>query len=237
MSFMGNKVDASEISLTIIAEIQHGVLPEKSLFPTERDLSERFSVSRTVIREALLRVQLEGYSKSEPGKRARVCKPSIADFIMSTASKMRNSLGDNDTVPQMEQIRLYLESGAIKEVAVKATNMQIANIKARLDENYKAIGSTDFAITDRNFHKAIMDVVGNNIIIALYGEYIDDMLSNRPTWQEQKEHDRLVYKEHHSIYEAILNEDAQLASDLISAHLERSYRSRLLTPLPSAFDS
>ncbi|WP_068084930.1 FadR/GntR family transcriptional regulator [Polycladidibacter stylochi] len=236
MDFIENKLGAHEISLKIIDDIHHGIICENLQLPTERELSEKYSVSRTVVREALLRVQLEGYLKSEPGKRARVCKPSIADIIMSAAVKLRNHLGDIDSIPQMEQIRLYLECGAIKEVAVKATNTQIAKIKARLEENYNAIGQPEFAETDRNFHHAIMDVVGNNIIMALYGEYIDDMLSHRPSWQEQKEHDRLVYREHHTIYEAILNEDAQLASDLMGAHLERSYRSRLLAPAPFIFD-
>ncbi|WP_068313693.1 FCD domain-containing protein [Polycladidibacter hongkongensis] len=224
------------IAETLIAEIVSGVFSQTTNLPSERELCERFNVSRTIIREAILRIQLAGYLEIQPGRRAQVTTPKVAQIIETAAQQIQRVLGKTESISQMEQIRQHLECGSVREAVHKASNQQIALMRDALEHNYHAIGTPQFLATDNAFHKSIAIVSGNEMILALYGDYLDTMLAQRPTWQDPEAHDRLVYKEHLAIYECILGGDADKAAALMRRHLERSYRSRLLSVEPLAID-
>ncbi|WP_235865900.1 FCD domain-containing protein [Pseudovibrio exalbescens] len=224
-------VRASEaMARMLIHEIKLGALSVGDPLPTERELCERFNASRPTVREAIAQMQMSGYATSGGGKRPRADKPTVGKIIVSAADHIREALGDAEGGAQLEQLRQFLECGAIREATRKANNMSIAKIKQALDANYAAIGTEDFGRTDIAFHRSILSVVGNALILALHDNFVDLMLSHRPQHTDQLAHDQVVYEEHREMYEAILAGDAGRASDILDRHLERSYRSRLSPP-------
>ncbi|WP_068088774.1 FCD domain-containing protein [Polycladidibacter stylochi] len=223
---------SGSIVAALISDINNNLLADGHPMPTERELCERFDASRTVVREALLTLQLKGYMDVGSGRRPRVTKPSLETVVKSITELMTNIVGQSEAAAQLEQLRLFLECGAIREVTGRATNLQIARIKQALEENYQALGNDNFVKTDVAFHRAIIEVVSNPFILAVYDNFLEKMIASRPEGDARLEHERVVYQEHLAMYEAILNGNGIEASELMRKHLERSYRARLLAPTP-----
>jgi DNA-binding FadR family transcriptional regulator len=168
------------------------------------------------------------------GKRPRAAKPSLGRVLASAAEHIRDILGDAETGAHLEQMRQFIEAGAVRGAAERASNIQLAKMQSALAANLHAIGTDDFARTDVAFHRAIVDVIGNPIILTLHDMFVSSLLAHRPLVQDRLKHDELVYEEHRQIYEAILKNEVDRASSLIDHHLARSFKSRLTVPEATA---
>ncbi|MTI16465.1 FCD domain-containing protein [Rhodobacteraceae bacterium RKSG542] len=218
------------IAKSLISDIRSGTIAIDSPLPTERELCERFGASRPTVREALLHVQIEGYASVETGRRPRAAHPSLSTVLGSAALRLQDILGADESIAHMEQVRQFIECGAIREATRKANNVQIAKIRQALEANYQTIGTPEFKRTDLEFHHSLIAVVGNEVILALYDKFAEAIMSSRRPVSDQKNYDRLVYEEHRAMYEAILVGDANKATEVMEYHLERSYRARLTPP-------
>ncbi len=218
------------IANTLIAEIRSGAFKSDAPLPTERDLCDRFSVSRPTVREALSQMQMRGYATAGAGKRPRAALPSIETVLSSTGTLIREILGDAEGGAHLEQMRQFVEVGATREAAKRADTIQLAKLQAALERNFKAIGTADFAPTDIAFHRALVSVVGNPVILTLHDMFVTTMIAHRPPTDDATRYDRVAYDEHRGIYQAILEGDVAAAADVMDRHLARSYRARLEAP-------
>lgn len=218
------------IADALIARIKDGSLGVGDALPTERELCETYSTSRPTVREALSHLHQRGFLEMGAGKRPRVTAPSIEDVLSSAVGHIGDILGNVESAAHLEQMRQFIEAGAVRVAAVQSSNIQIAKMRNALEANFSAIGTDGFAATDIAFHRAIVSVVGNPIILKLHDMFVSTMLAKRPNVGERRAYDEMSYEEHRTIYEAILNGEVVTATNLIDAHLERSYRSRLAAP-------
>lgn len=225
-----SKHSASEIEGALVRQIRSGEIAQDNPLPTERELCERFGASRPTVREALIALQVRGFVSSETGKRPRASKPSLTDILKGTGEHLRDILGDTETGAYLEQMRQFIETGAAREAATHANGVQVAKIKAALDNNFDAIGTHDFPDTDIAFHRALVSVLGNPVILTLHDMFVSEVLRLRPSAADREASDRKTYEEHLEVYQAILDGDAALATDLLDRHLARSYRKRLGMP-------
>ncbi|SNZ19362.1 FCD domain-containing protein [Cohaesibacter gelatinilyticus] len=221
---------ADQIAETLIDQIKHGKMEVGALLPTERELCETFDASRPTIRSALNQMRQLGFLSAESGKRPRITKPSLEGILQSTGDHIRGLLGDAETGAHLEQIRQFLEAGAAREAAKRASNVQIANLARELHANFEAIGTSDFPATDIAFHRSLLSVLGNPIVLQLHDMFVSRMVAERPGVKDQIAHDQTGYQEHRAIYQAVLEGDSVAASDMMDQHLIRSYRSRLKSP-------
>lgn len=222
---------ADQIADALIDQIKQGQLEEGDPLPTERELCDKFDASRPTVRDALNQMRQLGFVSTGSGKRPRVCKPSLEGILQSAGDHIRGLLGDAETGAYLEQIRQFIEAGAAREAAKKASNVQIANLAKALNANFEAIGTADFPTTDIAFHRTIVSVLGNPIILQLHDMFVSRMLAERPAVPDQVSHDQVGYEEHRAIYQSILEGDLIAASDMMDQHLIRSYRSRLKSPV------
>lgn len=218
------------IAEELIAEIRRGDIAPDAALPTERELCERFSASRPTVREALAQMQLRGYVHSGAGRRPRAARPSLQGVLLSTADHIREILGDSESGAHLEQMRQFIETGAAREAAMRADNIQLTKLRDLLDRNYDSIGTPAFASTDIAFHRALVSVIGNPVILSLHDLFVSAMISQRPPTDDPQRYDRIAYEEHRAIYQAILDGDVVTATDVMDRHLSRSYRARLKTP-------
>jgi DNA-binding FadR family transcriptional regulator len=221
---------ADVIADALISEIREGHIALDDALPTERDLCDRFSASRPTVREALAQMQMRGYVETGSGRRPRAARPSIQTVLQTTGLHLREILGDAESGAHLEQMRQFIEAGAAREAALKADNVQITKLQAALENNYKSIGSTDFAETDIAFHRAIVSVLGNPIILKLHDMFVSALLAGRVPAADPIKYDTMAYEEHRSIYQAILDGDVVTATNIMDRHLARSYRARLSMP-------
>lgn len=218
------------IAAELIGQVNSGALPVGEALPTERELCEMFGSSRPTVREALSVMQLRGFASLGGGKRPRAAKPSLDQVLQSAAQHIRYVLGDAESGAHLEQMRQFIEAGAARAAAENSSNIQLAQMQSALSENLRCIGTPEFPESDIAFHRAIVAVVGNPIILRLHDMFVSSLLATRPAVHDQRSNDEIVYEEHRRIYEAILNKNASSASELVEAHLARSYRSRLAAP-------
>ncbi len=215
------------IADTLIDEIRQGVIPLGAALPTERALCDRFDASRPTIREALAAMQMRGFLEAGGGRRPRATRPSLQTILFSAADHMRGLLGDAESRAHLEQMRQFIETGAVREAAMRGDRIQMARLHDALERNERAIGKPEFAETDTAFHREIVSIVGNPVILTLHDMFVSDLLARRPRVDDQAHHNAVDFADHREIYNAVLQGDVMTATDVMDRHLVRSYRARL----------
>lgn len=215
------------IAAALIRDIKAGRLERDQPLPTERELSDRFGASRPTVRAALSQMQLRGYVTAAPGHRPRAARPSLDSVLRGAGDLIRDVLGDAEAAAHIEQMRQFVETGAAREAAMRADTVQLAQLDRALEQNAAAIGSADFAATDIAFHRVLVSVVGNPILLTLHDMFVSRLFADRPPMPEPEANDRISHQEHRAIYTAVLDGDGAAAAEVMEKHLARSFRRRL----------
>ncbi|QDY70438.1 FCD domain-containing protein [Qingshengfaniella alkalisoli] len=218
------------IAEALISEIREGEIPVGGALPTERQLCERFDTSRPTIREALALMQMRGFLDSGGGRRPKAARPSLQTILHSAADHIRDLLGGTESGAHLEQMRQFIETGAAREAAMRGDRAQIARLQEALIRNEAAIGTSQFAATDIAFHRVLVSIVGNPVMLTLHDMFVSELLAQRPAVDDPARHDAMAFDEHTAIYDAVLNGDVMMATDVMDRHLARSYRARLKNP-------
>ncbi|MFF2522555.1 GntR family transcriptional regulator [Streptomyces liangshanensis] len=173
---------------------------------TEGELAEAVGVSRTPVREALLKLEVEGLIKLYPKKGALVLAVSVQE------------------IADVVETRLLVEEFAVRK-AVPAPARLIARLEEVLEEQREKAGAGDlaaFAVTDRCFHAEIVRHAGNEILSKLYDQLRDRQLRMGVAVLEA--HPERVAKsidEHADLLDAIRSGDAEGAARSIRSHVSR----------------
>ncbi|MFD6422603.1 GntR family transcriptional regulator [Streptomyces sp. NPDC060198] len=173
---------------------------------TEGDLAEAVGVSRTPVREALLRLEVEGLIKLYPKKGALVLAVSaqeIADVV---------------------ETRLLVEEFAARK-AVPASPRLIGRLEELLAEQRTLAEAGDLAavsVADRCFHAEIVRNAGNQILSRLYDQLRDRQLRMGVAVMEAHP-GRIAANiaEHGQLLEAIRSGDADEAAQVVRQHVGR----------------
>ncbi len=221
------RISSAAIAGILIAEIKAGVLPVDAPLPTERQLCDRFASSRPTVREALGQMQMQGYVVAQAGHRPIAAKPSLDGILRGAGDLIRDLLGDAEAGAHLEQMRQFIEMGAAREAATRADSVQLAKLQEALARNGAAIGTPEFAATDIAFHRALVSVVGNPLLLMLHDMFVSRLIAQRPPTNDPAGHDRRSHDEHRAIHNAILDGDVAQATEVMASHLARSFRNRL----------
>ncbi|AXG78811.1 GntR family transcriptional regulator [Streptomyces paludis] len=173
---------------------------------TEGELAEAVGVSRTPVREALLKLEVEGLIKLYPKKGALVLAVSaqeIADVV---------------------ETRLLVEEFAVRK-AVPASAPFLARLEELLEEQRGRAEEGDLAavaVSDRSFHAEIVRNAGNQILSKLYDQLRDRQLRMGVAVMEAHP-DRIAKNvtEHAELLEAIRAGDADGAAACVRRHVGR----------------
>ncbi|MGI5196470.1 GntR family transcriptional regulator [Streptomyces sp. CA-288835] len=191
----------------VYAHVKQGVLErryEGGTLLTEGELAEAVGVSRTPVREALLKLEVEGLIKLYPKKGALVLPVSaqeIADVV---------------------ETRQLVEEHAIRK-AVPASPALIERLTQLLEKQRQQAEAGDLAaaaVTDRCFHAEIVRSGGNEILSRLYDQLRDRQL--RMGVAVMHAHPDRVTKaltEHREILEVLRSGDAEAAVALVHRHV------------------
>jgi DNA-binding FadR family transcriptional regulator len=130
-------------------------------------------------------------------------------------------------------MRQFIETGAARVAAARADGVHLSKMQAALAENGAAIGTARFAETDIAFHRALVAVVGNPVILTLHDMFVSTMIAHRPPTDDAERYDRIAHDEHREIYDAVIAGDVLRATDVMDSHLARSWRARLAATRPT----
>ncbi len=216
-----------DVTASLAASIHAARSTPGERLPSADALARRFGVSRTVVREAMARLQADGLVETRQGSGAFVAglagRPLRFDpATMATPARVLDIL----------ELRMGVETEAAALAAMRASPAQKAAIEAAV-EALSAVAGTgaDGVEEDLRFHQAIAEATGNPLFplfVTFLGEhYRASIHALRLDGAARAALLRRVAREHAAVAEAIRHGDAEEARWAIRRHL-RDGRVRVL---------
>jgi DNA-binding FadR family transcriptional regulator len=204
----------------IVEAIENGSMPAGARLPTERVLAERFRVPRSVVRKALLPLEIEGRVTRQVGRGTFVSHGREERQVVSIRSV--------DTSPAEVLEACLTCYPYMSELAVaKATTADLRAIEHCVQRLRQATTIAEYAERDAAFHQAIANATHNALLIAIARTI--SRARERIDWGELKLHEGTP-QDHEGILEALIKRNAKLAHDRTKAHLLSARRSLLGVP-------
>ncbi|MER7764050.1 GntR family transcriptional regulator [Streptomyces sp. NPDC097619] len=193
----------------VYRHVKEGVLErryEGGSLLTEGELAEAVGVSRTPVREALLRLETEGLLRLYPKKGALVLPVSAQEIA--------------DVVETRRLVEEYTVRRAVP--AAPALLDRLADLLEAQRGHAEAGDLAAFAVADRCFHAEIVRAAGNEILSRLYDQLRDRQLRMGVAVMHMHpgRMDRNL-AEHTEIHEALRAGDADRAAAAVLGHLGR----------------
>lgn len=223
-----------EIVQALSQDIRTGAIEQGQKLPSEAELMGRFSVSRTVVREAISRLQASGLVQTRHG---------IGTFAQagSEPATFRIAPEDFSTVADviaLLELRISLETEAAGLAAMRRTAQDLERMEAALHTfDHAVLASSDAVPADFQFHLDVARATGNRHFEDLM-TYLGTMIIPRTRIntanaapEGRSAYLQRVHMEHENIYQAIRAGDADAARAAMRTHLSNS-RERLRRSQP-----
>lgn len=219
-SSLVDKVEANIVEL-----LQQQKLKVGDSIPKELELAEILGVSRTVIREALLRLRIMGLIASKKKKGSFITSP---DLFGNLSKSMNPHILDQDTLKEIFEIRLVLEIGMAEFIFQRVTEADIAELKAIVakepDSTKEYIFDSEHEI---EFHGKLYEITGNETLKKFQGMLLPifNYVHNSGLLKKQTEIKKFV--SHKGLVEIMEKGSPELFRNAMRNHLENHF-ARLL---------
>ena len=177
-------------------------------------LANKMGVSRTPIREAIRKLELEGLVVMIPRRGAEVARITEKD--------LRDVL----------EVRECLECLAIELACERISNEEIVKLKEACRQFEISLGGadlTDSAEKDVAFHDIIFEATHNARLIQMLSNLREQMYRYRLEYIKEKESHKQLIEEHKAIVSALESRDKAAAEAIISSHIRYQERAVLET--------
>ncbi len=132
-------------------------LQQKTVY-NEMAVSQELGLSRTPVREALLRLSSEGLVTFLPRK----------GFIVTSYTQ--------EEIEEVFELRLILESVVVRKIAAKINQNNIDHLSEYIKLQQQAASENDyhgFMLSDRAFHKTFFELAGNSKLLEIMNNFQD----------------------------------------------------------------
>lgn len=199
--------------------IHAGEFRDGDRLPPERELAKQLGVSRPVVREAMIALEIAGLVDVRGGAGAFV-KRARADASSLLAATADPGPGPFDLIAA----RQMLEGEIAFTAASKVTQANLHSLTEAIDQMRSDIeAGRDTRQSDRLFHLRVAELTGNGVLSGLVDGLWAHMLA--PMFDVLGRHaglrgeDRMTIADHERIVEALGRRDAEAARAAMRAHL------------------
>ncbi|GAA2728540.1 GntR family transcriptional regulator [Streptomyces nogalater] len=174
----------------------------------ESELAGHLGVSRQPVREALQRLNTEGWVDLRPAQGAFVHEPT------------------EEEADQLLTVRTLLEAEAARLAAAHADSAGVAALKELCAEGEQAVAAEDVdraVALNAAFHSKVMELAGNTVLAGLAAQ-----VDRRVRWYYTpvaRQRGSQSWVEHRELIAAIDARDEQRATHLMREHTEHTRRS------------
>jgi len=175
-------------------------------FLTEGELARRLRMSKTPVRTALTRLEMDGFVTVSPQQGIVVREPSIHEII------------------DLFDIRMALETFVVRRLAGNLATEQATKLRVNLDLQGRAVKDKDHEAAtrlDTEFHLMLCEFLDNREISQAM-ERLRGKLHRIILGIQRKSPERIVdgWREHEAIAESVLQGRGEQAAQRIIQHLE-----------------
>ena len=218
------------VKLDLLRLIEADNLKPGDKLPSADRLCEQFSVSRTVVREAIASLKAEGRLRSLRGSGVYVSEPP-RPVVGSMLMEAPQDIGE---VLDFMEFRMSVEIEAAGLAAERRTETNLLRMEQAMGQFARHLEDDTLAAdADRSFHRAIADAT-NNMRFRLFVDEMGERLIPRralgASFADEKDKSEFldtIQSEHRRIFEAISDRRADDARAAMRKHLEggrRRYR-------------
>lgn len=201
----------------IRALIREGNWRPGDQIPPERELAERFRVSRTSVREALRALEMQGVIESRQGGGTFVRQADPEALVRSLAGAIlqgRRELGE------ILEVRELIEPGIARGAARRATREHVAELERLLEQQRRRITAGEpFAEEDTAFHQVLAEAADNRVLLRLQNVVMDLLRESRQSYLHSPDRPQKSLQGHEAILAAVRARDADAAYQASLEHI------------------
>lgn len=215
---------ASRVAEQLLDKIRADHLAPGARLPSEQAMARHFGVSRTVIREAIARLKVDGLLETRKGSGAFVRDPGPHRLADSDDQATEESI---QSLLNLIEVRRGMEAEIAALAALRRTPAQLAEIDYALRRIEEAVAAgADGVEEDARFHRTIAAATSNPHWVKLMDMFSWPIQSavrvTRANEARREDFSRQVQMEHRKIVEAIAAGDPDLARAAAAEHMARA---------------
>jgi len=197
--------------------IAEGRLKTGDRLPPERELAEKFVVSRTSVREALRALESLGLIEIRPGEGTFVRQVSVDALVGPLALMMASQ---REAIGELFEARRVLEPAIAALAASRATPDEVQEMERILESQARevAAGRTGLA-EDAAFHTAIGAAARNHAITRIVHAIMDLLTQSREESLNTPGRPTRSHQDHRRILQAIAKRNPSAARQAMLDHL------------------
>ncbi|TBL75127.1 FadR/GntR family transcriptional regulator [Paenibacillus thalictri] len=199
-----------------------GTLKPGDKLPSGKELSEKFQVGRSTVREALSALKAKGLVEIRQGEGSYVRRIEPDDVELPGFQSL---LMNRETVIELIEARKALEISIAGLAAEKRTDEDIAELERIIRRMSDHLGDEEEGErSDLQFHLALARAAHNSIMLRLVDTISNQMQTairetRRLQMYASKTVSTQLWSEHRDIYEAVLRQNADGAQEAMRKHL------------------
>jgi len=194
--------------------------PGDGRLPPERLMAERLGVSRTVLREATKRLELQGLLEIRHGSGIRAVN-RLHKPLSGSLSLLLPELPER--LRQLNEARAAIEPEIARQAATKAKAAEVRQLRAVHARMMAAEGHDEAVEADIDFHRTLAGIAGNEILKLMLESLADLGRESRRVTIGNVGQQRAI--EHHAaILAAVAAHDASAAAKAMKHHMDEAVR-------------
>ena len=216
-SSLVDKVEMQLVQLLVDRKLKVG-----DSIPTEIDLSKSLGVSRTVTREALLRLRMMGLIETKKKKGSVITSPDIFEIM---SKSMNPHILDQNTLKEIFELRLVLEVGIADLLFLRITPEDIQELRMIVETEPDTAKDHIFNIDHEIiFHGKLYDITGNETLKKFQRMLLPvfDYVHKSGLLKKQMEINKFV--SHKGLVDILENGSPELFRNAMRNHLENHFR-------------
>jgi GntR family uxuAB operon transcriptional repressor len=211
-----------EVGLRLQNRITNGEFRVGDRLPPERDIAESLGISRSVVREALIMLELQGFVEVRKGSGVYVIRLPSEQAMATVAEACSQDVGPFELL----QARQVVESQISGFAATCITKNDISNLRGFLEqERVQLVSGQENYDSDKMFHLTIAEASQNSVL----SDIVQDLWKRREAstmWQQL--HTRITnntyrsqwLKDHERVLLALQRRDPDGAREAMWQHIE-----------------
>jgi len=210
--------------------ILDGTFPAGLPLPAERQLAERFGVSRGSIRDAFRTLETIGLLVTRHGQGTFPQELDVDRLVAPLASVLsyRHDLQD-----ELLDVRRMFEPAVARVAATRVTAEDLADLQRILDAQRKKLKAGRSALVeDTAFHAALARATRNTVVVRIMETLNELLIESRKRALQQKSRPERSLKGHEAVVAALVRRDADGAARAMHAHIDQIAELLERTPKP-----